>query len=208
MAHARLALRLPDASRRHCAITVTAPDRITPTRGEHSPRPRRVARLFDRKCVLLELRERISRSAEGVGMPHPRETTVDDLNQFDIGCKIRIPRPPGEAAYPPFIIGKLLAIRPTTMHKGMMPRAAAELRLLVPGYFNNRAEVYGPFLGTHPVTVGQAWVERPSRWERERAAQEARDAARSRDEAYLDREKERRDRKQGVTWSTDWHKRA
>lgn len=94
-------------------------------------------------------------------MPYPRDTTVEDLNKFDIGCRITLRRPMAEPGTRAVLVGKLLSIEETTKLKGMMPKPAYRLLLELPGYYSSTEESFGPFSPNHPVEVGTAWIDRP-----------------------------------------------
>lgn len=94
-------------------------------------------------------------------MPSPRDTTVDELSDFDVGCRITLRRPVAEPGTRAVLVGKLLSIEETTKFKGMMPKPAYRLSLELPGYWSSTEESFGPFSPNHPVKVGTEWIDRP-----------------------------------------------
>lgn len=97
-------------------------------------------------------------------MPEPRKTTVDDLNPFDVGCRVTFRRPASSQGRP-VIVGKLLGARHATYTRGNMPRQGYVLLIEYASapwpYGGKNRDEYGPLPPSYPVEVGTTWRERP-----------------------------------------------
>ena len=94
-------------------------------------------------------------------MSYPRRTTVDDLNAFDIGCRVTFQRPASTDGRP-VIIGKLLSVQVAPYLRGNIPRDGYIVVVQYASRFSwsmNRDE-FGPLPSRFPITVGETWVEK------------------------------------------------
>lgn len=90
-----------------------------------------------------------------------RDTTVDDLNQFDIGRRVSFRRAGGGAGRPE-ILGKLLSYRETSYMRGLMPQRGFMVRVEYARapFGSSTIDEHGPMAANHPITVGPPWHDR------------------------------------------------
>ena len=91
-------------------------------------------------------------------MGEQRETTVDDLNSFDIGHRVTFRRPASMAGRP-VIVANLLEVGRMPYSRGNIPRIGYSLTVQYasrPNYTPNRDQ-FGPLPGNFPIAVGPKW---------------------------------------------------
>lgn len=98
-------------------------------------------------------------------MPDPRKTTVDDLNPFDIGCRVTFKRPASSQTGRPVVTAKLIGVRHAQYMRGNMPRQGYMLTVEYASapwpYGSKNRDEHGPLPANYPIEVGTVWRESP-----------------------------------------------
>lgn len=98
-------------------------------------------------------------------MPDPRNTTVDDLNPFDIGCRVTFKRPASADWARPLVVAKLIGVRHAQYMRGSMPKQGFMVTVEYTSgpwpYGRKNGDEYGPLPANYPIEVGTVWRERP-----------------------------------------------
>lgn len=97
-------------------------------------------------------------------MPDPRNTTVDDLNPFDIGYRVTFKRPASAQSGRSVIVGQLLGVRHAQYMRGNMPKQGYILTVEYASapwpYGSKNRDEHGPLPANYPIEVGAVWRER------------------------------------------------
>lgn len=96
-----------------------------------------------------------------------RDITVADLNQFDVGHRVRFKRSPNGHGRP-IIMGKLLGFSETKYERGNMVKTGMMIYVGFGSRFGGtNDDSFGPFPMSWPIWVGKPWIDRAPNWEEE-----------------------------------------